>query len=499
MVTDQQVRRLMKLNMTEKTKSAAAAKAGMDEKTARKYLRIGRLPSQIKKPHIWETRKDPFADIWIEAEEFLEMNPRLEAKSLFEHFQRQYPGRFADGQLRTFQRKVKRWRVCEGPGKEVYFPQRHFPGDLSESDFTSMNSLGITIAGQPFDHLIYHFVLTYSNWETGSICFSESFESLSAGLQDALWDLGGVPKRHRTDRLSAAVHKDCNPEEFTQGYRTLLDHYGITGYKTQGGKAHENGDVEQSHNRFKKAVEQALILRGSRDFSSRKEYERFLRKLWTQLNAGRRERLEEEVKVLRRLPQRRLDDFRVLRVRVGPASTIRVAKNTYSLHSRLRGETVKVKLYADYFEVYYAQKKIDCIPRLRGRGHHHIQYRHIIDSLVRKPGAFENYRYKEDLFPTIRFRMAYDALSAAKPARASREYLNILHLAARESEKGVDDALRTLFMKNKPINFESVKRLLKDTGSFALPNDVDVKEPALSDYDGLLKDTRDSEFSYDRP
>jgi len=497
MVTDQQVRKLMKLKEKEKSKSAAAAKAGMDEKTARKYIRLGRLPSQVKTPHTWKTRKDPFEGIWGEAKEFLETNPGVEAKSLFEHFQRQYPGRFSDGQLRTFQRKVKRWRALEGPGQEVYFPQNHFPGELSESDFTHMNSLGITIGKQAFDHLIYHFVLTYSNWETGSVCFSESFESLSAGLQNALWSLGGVPKRHRTDRLSAAVHKECNPEEFTQRYQGLLRFYGIIGAKTRSGEPHENGDIEQRHNRFKRAVKQALILRGSRDFKDREEYESFLQKLWVQLNAGRKERFEEEVKVLRRLPKRRLDDFRWLQVRVGQASTIQVAKNTYSLHSRLKGETVKVKVYAEYLEIYYAQKKIDCIPRLRGKGRHHIQYRHIIDSLVRKPGAFENYRYKQDLFPTIRFRMAYDSLSDTNSAQASKEYLKILYLAAHESESGVDKALYKLFKKEEQITFNSVKNLLEASSTTSLPHDVHVQEADLNIYDRLLGTPR--EFNHGKP
>lgn len=488
MVTDRQVRKLMELRNKEKSKSAAAAKAGMDEKTARKYVRLGKLPSQVRKPRTWQTREDPFVEIWGETKEFLDLNPGLEAKSLFEHFQREYPGLFSDGQLRTFQRKVKRWRALEGPGKEVFFPQEHHPGDISESDFTCMNSLGITIQGAHFDHLIYHFVLTYSNWESGTICFSESFESLSEGLQNALWELGGVPRRHRTDRLSAAVHKECNPEEFTARYQALLRHYGQEGIKTRGGEAHEKGDVEQRHHRFKRALDQALMLRGSRDFSSREEYAAFLQKVFSQLNAGRKERLAKEIKVLRRLPHRRLDDFRWLEVRVGPASTIRVADNTYSVCSRLIKEKVRVKLYAEYFDVYYSQRKIERIPRLRGKGQHRIQYRHIIDWLVRKPGAFENYRYKEDLFPTTRFRMVYDELRKTHPARADKEYLKILYLAARETESGVDEALRLLFEKQKPVSIEAIKEILNSNHKLAPPREVKITEVDLGHYDQLLKE-----------
>ena len=205
MVTDQQVRKLMKLIKTEKQLSSAAAKAGMCEKTARKYLRSGKLPSESVAPHSWRTREDPFAEVWEEVRVFLKDNPGLEAKTLFAELQRRYPGRFPDGQLRTLQRRVKTWRALEGPLQEIFFAQEHHPGALGQSDFTHMDSLGVTLGGQPFNHLVYYFVQTYSNWETGSVCFSESFESLSAGLQAALFELGGVPKAHQSDRLSAAV------------------------------------------------------------------------------------------------------------------------------------------------------------------------------------------------------------------------------------------------------------------------------------------------------
>ena len=248
------------------TKSEASDKTNMDVKTARKYLDSQKLPSQIKPLHNWRTRKDPFDDIWGQAKELLDNNPGLEAKTLFEYFQREYPGKFPDGQLRTFQRKVKNWRATEGPDKEIFFDQVHYPGHLCASDFTDMNSLNITIAGLLFKHKLYHFILTYSNWETGTICFSESLESLSEGFQNALWELGGVPMEHRTDRLSAAINNLNNSKEFTQKYKQILDHYNIKGQKTQSYSPHENGDIEQSHYRYKNAIDQALMLRGSRNF-----------------------------------------------------------------------------------------------------------------------------------------------------------------------------------------------------------------------------------------
>jgi hypothetical protein len=487
-VTDQQVRKLMQLNQKE-CLSVAAAKSGMSESTARKYLRHRRLSSQVKAERAWRTREDPFEEDWSEVQLKLEINPGLESKTLFEWLQRSSPGRYSDGQLRTLQRRIKQWRALAGPAKEVFFDQHHKPGELCESDFTHMSGLGITINSVPFNHLIYHFVLTYSNWETGTICFSESFESLSAGLQNALWELGGVPFMHRTDRLSAAIQKldNAGRAEFTRRYRALLRHYGLSGQKIQTGKANENGDVEQRHHRLKRAVEQALLLRCSRDFTTRDEYELFLRKVFRELNAGRRERLEEELNVIRLLPAKRLGDYTGYTVTVRANSTILIKKNVYSVHSRLIGEQVTVRLYADHLEVWYAQRKVEKIPRLRGEGNHRIEYRHIIDWLVRKPGAFENYRYRDDLFPTSRFKMAYDHLKDNDQSRAAREYLKILDLAAKQSQSGVDDALRWLMDQDQPISFDAVEVILMTNQSIPEVTEVEIDAVDLSLYDSLLQ------------
>ncbi len=486
MITDRQVRVLMEMLGKGKSLIVASAKADMDEKTARKYRDLGKLPSEIKTEHTWRTREDPFNKEWGEIEEKLEINPGLEAKTIFEDLQRRFPDHFADGQLRTLQRRVKIWRGLKGPPKEVYFLQEHHPGELCQSDFTHMDYLGVTIQGQPFNHLIYHFVLTYSNWETGTICFSESFESLSEGLQRALWELGGVPKEHRTDRLTAAVNKLDNPEEFTQRYKALLSHYNLTGCKTQANSPNENGDIEQRHYRFKQALEQSLMLRGTKEFCSREEYENFLKKLFTQLNYGRKDRFKEEQDLLGRLPPDRLNSYKRLKVRVGPSSTIRINHNVYSVHSRLIRETIEVRLYMEYLEIWYAQQRIETLPRLRGESKYHIQYRHIIDWLVRKPGAFENYRYRNALFPTHSFRMAYDWLKERKPSKAAKEYLSILHMAAMRNEAIVDYAIKTLVGEERAISIESIESIIDSIDQIPSPVDVTIGEIDLGLYDSLL-------------
>src|ERR1700736_4615756 len=305
----------------------AAMKADMDRKTARKYRDLGQLPSEARTPHTWRTRPDPLAEVWPHLEELLGREPSLQAKTLLDWLEREHPGQDWPCHRRTLERRVRQWKAQHGPAKEVFFSQVHEPGRLGSSDFTHMENLGVTIQGQAFAHLVYHFVLTCSNWEHVTLCFSESFASLSAGLQNALWELGGVPERHRTDRMTLAVHHDGNGEQFTARYQALLRHYCLTGEATNPASGHENGDCEQSHRRFKEALEQALLLRGSRDFASREAYLEFVRALVARRNAARGVKFHEEVARLRPLPERRLETLERQRVKVGQGSTIRVKKN----------------------------------------------------------------------------------------------------------------------------------------------------------------------------
>ena len=492
--------------------SVSAAKAGLSEKTARKYLRSGILPSESKPAHTWRTRIDPFAAINDELMSLLK-NPSLRGTTLFDYLQRTHPGEFDYGQLRTLQRRVKVWRATVGPDQEVYFEQTHIPGDLSQSDFCHMNNLGVTIERMPFAHMIYHFVMTYSNWEYAQVCFSESFEALCDGFQNAVWVLGGVPVRHRTDSLSAAVINLGNKEEFTARYQGLMDHYGVAAEHIQPRRPNENGDVEQSHYRFVDRVDQALMLRGSRDFSSREEYCAFLREQTTLANGNRNRprkccpkhgtaaspangvelpdavplgRVSQDQAALGALSAHRYDGNKELDARVGPGSTIKVLHNVYSVHSRLIGEKVKVKVGMDQINVHYGQSVVAVLPRLRGRGNHRIDYRHIIDTLIRKPGAFDQYVFREALFPTSQFRIAYDALTSSRPVEGKKEYLTILKLAADEGQSRVEDALRALLFTEAPLSAKLVKDAVMSSIAPYRPQDVCVAAVDLSGYDRLL-------------
>jgi transposase len=454
------------------TLDRAAIKAGMSENTARRY-REGAKPKSAREPRTYRTREDPFEAVWPEIEKMLEAAPGLEAKTIMSRLQERPDSTFSDGQLRTLQRKIKRWRAEHGPHKEVMFPQQHRPGEYAQSDYTSMNDLGIVIDGEPFDHLVYHFVLPYSQWETGMVCFSESYETLIGGFQRAVGELGRVPHKHRTDNLSAATHdlRDGG-RAFNERYLGAMAHYGVEADRNTPGRAHENGSVEQAHYRFKRAVEQALLIRGTREFADRASYEAFLREIFAARNKSRIAKLGDDLRGMNELPPMRIEDFRRERVMVTRFSTIRAADNTYSVSSRLIGEMVDLRLYAETIEVWHSERLVATMERQRGRGNVTIDYRHVIWSLVRKPGAFARYRYRESLFPTLTFRRAYDALCERLGSAADVEYVRILHLAASTSEAAVERALGELLGRGELRDYAQVR-------AAAAPEEIEVPSTAI--------------------
>jgi hypothetical protein len=462
----------------------------MSVRTARTYERWGQLPSRRKQPRRHRTRPNPFAAEWPWIVEHLQRDRALQATTLFGLLTTRSPGRFQEGQLRTLQRHIATWRAEQGPDREVIFPQVHAPGLVAQSDFTHMTDLGVTLGGVPFAHLVFHLVFVYSNVEAVQVCASESFEALAEGLETCLWQLGGVPRQHRTDHLSAAIRPldVAGRAEATARYAALLRHYGMEATTNTAGVAHENGDVEQAHHRLKQAVDQALRVRGSRDFADRTAYDRFLQGLVKQRNLTRQARWVEERPALRPLPVATLGLCREVRVPVGRFSTIQVLRNTYSVPSRLIGATVLVRVRADVLEVYHGTVHLLSMPRLLGHGQHRIDYRHVIWSLVRKPGAFAHYRYRDDLFPSLVFRRAYDALVAAPVARPDRDYVRLLHLAAGTAESEVETALGLLLEQGTVPTFDAVRDLVHVPAATRVPTlrPAQVTQGDLRRYDRLL-------------
>jgi transcriptional regulator with XRE-family HTH domain len=487
MKQDAEVLLMLRERAKGRTQEQAAAKAGMSVRTLRSYERRARLPSQLKQPRTYRSRPNPFADVWPWVTAQLERDPALQGQTLFGLLCEQHPGRYQAGQLRTLQRHIAAWRAQYGPEREVIFTQIHEPGEAAQSDFTHMSSLAVTLGGVPFEHLVYHLVLVYSNVEAVQICFSESFESLVEGFETCVWQVGGVPRQHRTDHLSAAIYPlDADGRaQAKERYRLLMTHYGLQPTTNNLGVAHENGDVEQEHFRFKEAVDQALRARGSRDFADRAAYARFLQNQVKQRNLRRQARWLEEREALRPLPLAPLALCREVRAPVSRFSTIQVLRNTYSVPSRLIGSTLLVRVRSETLEVYRATTHLLTMPRLLGHGQHRIDYRHVIWSLVRKPGAFAHYRYRDDLFPSLVFRRAYDALQTSAAERADRHYVRLLHLAASTSESEVETAIGLLLDQHVVPTFDAVRDLLRPPTAQHVP-ELSAPVLDLGVYDRLL-------------
>jgi hypothetical protein len=491
--TDAQVRLIMRERNNGRTQEQAAVKANLSSrKTVRKYERLGKLPSELKQARTYRTRSDPFDADWDELEKMLQEAPELEAKTLFDWLGERHPGKYQEGQLRTLQRRVSNWRVLnENP--VLTLDQVHHPGEVLQTDGTWMNNLGITIQGTPFAHILIHSVLPYSNWEWGRVVQSESLLAIRLGLQSTLVKLGYVPKVHQTDNTTAATHnlgpamcaKPYAERGFNDEYLQLMAHYGIEPRTIHVGSPNENGDIESANGAFKRAVKQHLLLRGSRDFGSLEAYEAFLWGIMEKRNAGRQEKLAEELAHMQPLSVEPWPQMRELMVRVGNNGILRVLNNGYTVPSGLKSKRVKVKVYEWEIEVWYANQCVETLPRITGVQRYQINYRHVIDSLLRKPGGFRNYRYREDLFPRTVFRRSWEALDRRlSPRQADLAYLRILKLAAQGLETDVADTLELLLACPQDWDDQSVAERVQPIRS-DLP---DLHQPAvnLSDYDQLL-------------
>ena len=490
MLTDRQVVLMRQKLMKGKTQQAAAAAADMSEKSVRNW-KWGPLPSERKKEgRRQSTRPDPFAGVWSEDIEPLlrtDVDRILTAPTVLEWLDGRHPGRFGRSHLRTLQRRMRDWRALNGPDREVYFEQEHPPGREAQMDFTHCDSLEVKIGGEQFDHMLYEFILSYSGWRYARVCFSETFTALRSGLQGALWELGAAPEVVRSDNLGAATHKlkDGKGRDFNERYQEILDHYGLKATRTNSYSAHENGVAEQGHRRMKESIAQALVLRGSSDFESADEYAKFVSSVVDRRNRLVREKVASEYPHLRALPPAPVPEYVSYSARVHKWSTIRVDSRTYSVPSRLIGVEVDVRVYTDEVEVYYKGHLVESMDRVRGKGKALIDYRHIISSLVRKPGAFARYRFREQLYPTHAFRLAYDAMRGWKGERADVDYVRILHLAATTMEADVDRALKRLLESRVRFDYAVVKELVAPV-SPEIPEIELSGEVDLGVYDRLL-------------
>ncbi len=481
----------MKFRQTNIT-AVAAAKASISTATAYRLEKDSRLPSQKKAPR-GSRRSDPLADIFdAEVVPLLEAAPGIRPVAIFEETMRRHP-ELGDGVRRTLERRIRSWRAIHGEEQEVIFRQVHEPGRLGLSDFTDMGSAGVTIAGQPLDHRLYHFRLAYSGFEHAHVVLGgESFVALAEGLQNALWSLGGIPREHRSDSLSAAFRNldhDAR-QDLTRRYEDLCGHYGMTPTRNNAGIAHENGSIEGPHGHLKRAINDALLMRGSSDFDDLAAYRRFVDEIVSRCNARNSKRVDIERAELQELPVRRTSDYEEVTVRVTSSGGFTLRKVFYTVPSRLIGHRLRARLFDDRLDVFIGGTQLMSLPRGRasssGKHGQVVNYRHVIHSLRRKPMALLNLVYRDQLFPREAYRRTFHMLLEQLPERqACRVMVDLLAMAhERGCESELADQLAACLEAGRLPDMGDLRARFAPDPS-RLPNVV-VRLASLNAYEALI-------------
>ena len=487
-ITKQQVKLYMS-HRKNHSQVKSAAKAGISERSARRIENGEHQPQQ--KPRQYRTRKDQFNGLFEQhLVPLLKDNPALQPITLLDVLADKAPHEFDQSTLRTLQRRVKRWRAEEGPDQEVIFRQRHTPGDMGISDYTWMNKLNITLAGNEFKHKLYHYRLVYSGWTYVQVVLGgESFESLSSGLQNAFWRSGGVPVNHRTDSLSAAFKNHLEETLLTERYDKLCKHYAVNATRNNKGVAHENGAIESAHGHLKRKIDQQLILRGSRDFAHLADYEAFLNPIVAKINRQCKTRFEEEKPSLQKLPSRRTHDFSELHVKVSSSSTITVKRVLYTVPSRLIGTSLLVHIYDDHLSLYYGHELTLTLPRLYAQGSTRercVNYQHVIHSLAKKPNAFRHSLLRDDLIPHGDFTLIWQQLTQSSLSDTDCRYMvDLLVLADKyDCEQALGRHVLTALEEGNKASIKQCRELF-GPDTIEIPRLVS-QQHSLNSYDCLM-------------
>ncbi|MBK6518218.1 MAG: hypothetical protein IPG04_29850 [Polyangiaceae bacterium] len=304
-----------------------------------------------------------------------------------------------------------------------------------------------------------------------------------------------MPAFNQTDNSTAATHRipdgksveaDGGKRPFNEEYLALMRHFGMTARTTAIGAKEQNGDVEASNGAIKRRLEQALLVRGHRDFESVSAWEEFVQLTLRKANERRGRRVADELAAMRPLVVAGAE-FTEEDVTVSEWSTIRIRHNSYSVPSRLIEQTVRVRLFEDRIEVWFADKLQLSCERLRGQTSAALTT-DIIWSLIRKPGGFARYVYRDEMFPSLVFRRAYDAIQTPHHGtKGDLEYLRILHLAASTVEADVAAALELLLAESAAVSSDAVRAIVSTARSPEIPA-LSRPDPDVDEYDSLLGD-----------
>ncbi|HEY9460717.1 MAG TPA: IS21 family transposase [Paralcaligenes sp.] len=488
-ITDQQIKLYME-HRRDSTQAVAAAKAGISERSARRIDSQELQPGTAARP--WRTRADPLIDVWDTiVVPLLERSPSITTIGLFDHLCEHHADRFDPRARRTLERRVLAWRQLRGPDRDVIFLQTHAPGQLGIADFTVVDE-PVTVAHNPLHHRLLNYRLVASGWAYAQVvCGGESFSALSDGLQNAFWQSGGVPRELRTDSLSAAYKNRAEHDDFTRRFELLCRHYGIIATRNNRGVAHENGAIESPNNHLKRQLKQALLLRGSCDFTSLQNYNQFVQQLVARRNRRVVTAFKDEQRQLQPLPAGRSVNYSEHTLRVTRSSTIELRRVVYTVPSRLIGSRVTVRLFDTKLEIWCAQVHTLTLDRVYSPNKNtrvrSVDYRHVIEALVKKPRAFRYSQMRDELLPSHDYQMIWEYVDRTLAADAACQYIvRLLHLAKKTDNEGAIGryVLGRLATVGLPSMIDCEQRFLERR---LAPPRVTIHQHALSDYDLLLK------------
>ncbi len=493
-----QVRGYMAHREEGQGQEASAARVGLSRRSGVRLEREASQRLSPRPPRSYRTRPDAFETVWSsELLPRLAASPTLQAVTLLAWLQEQEPGRYGAGLLRTLQRRIREWRALAGPERVVCFPQVHPPGSMLITDFTVMDEVAVTIAGLPLPHRLLHARLPCSGWAYATVVLGgESFPALADGLRAAFTALGGLPQELRTDSLSAAYRNlDATAQaDVTAAYAAFCAHYGLRATRCNPGESHENGAIESPHGHLKTRIVQRMLLRGSRDFADLDAYRQWIAALMAEGNAGKAAALALERPHLRPLPAWQPVTWSVVTARVTTFGTILVRKGVYSVPSRLVGRQLTVQVFDDRLECFLGSVAVITLARLHRRAdqpdarRYRIDYRHVADSLRRKPGALLHLAYRDHLHPSPVFRATWEELiGGSEPRHACRVYAGLLHLAHRaDCLLPLEAALAERLADHTAPDLAALERRFAPPADPGAPPVIAIIQHDLRTYDALL-------------
>lgn len=490
-ITGRQIRLYMTFRK-DCLQEVAAAKAGISVSTAG---RIENERHQLKQNKVRRrTRVDPLEPIWdLVVLPLLKQDADITAIGIFDHLCDTHSDKFSSSSRRTLERRIRQWRHLHGPGQDVIFMQEHPLGKLGICDFTLVRS-PVTIDAKAFKHLLFNYRLPASGWVYSQVIYGgESFAAFSDGLQNAFAKSKGVPKEVRTDSLSAAYKNSGSVEDFTARYQELIAHYGFVATRNNTGVAHENGAIESPNRHIKAQLEQALKVRGSFDFNCRAEYEAFVQTTVNRRNKRIATKFKEEQRQLHVLPAHKSVNYSQEYVRVSRTSTINIKRVMYTVPSRLVDSRLRVHVYDDHIDLFLGQELTYRLERVYAPGatrKRSVNYKHVIDALVKKPRAFRCSQWRDELLPNEDYRTIWQYVEATMKADDASHYMvRILHLASKaDNEMRLGRFITNQLTQGRlPSLFDCQERFGTKPKDLPL---VNVVQHQLSQYQSLLQGGR---------